>query len=147
MLPLEDTQHPTDTGSRREGWGVTSPMRTVGFSFLFFKMLAVHLNPHTLSMDVIQPGSSGMLSRLPVLQPAKLCGQPWVLLGEAAWFRRGLEAFWKSLNLFYDVLTNSMKGCTPSQNILNFRGGGWRRVGRDRRLKCITLNQSHSDGL
>lgn len=43
MLPLEDTQHPTDTGSRREGWGVTSPMRTVGFSFLFFKMLACAL--------------------------------------------------------------------------------------------------------
>lgn len=117
------------------------------FPSSFSKCWLVHLNPHTLSMDVIQPGSSGMLSRLPVLQPAKLCGQPRALPGEAAWFTRGLEAFWKSLNLFYDVLTNSMEGCTPSQNTLNFRGGGWRRVGRDRRLKCITLDQSHSDGL
>lgn len=117
------------------------------FPSSFSKCWLVHLNPHTLSMDVIQPGSSGMLSRLPVLQPAKLCGQPRALLGEAAWFRRGLEAFWKSLNLFYDILTNSMKGCTPSQNTPNFRGGGWRRVRRDRRLKCITLDQSHSDGL
>lgn len=86
----------------------------------------MHLNPHTLSMDVIQPGSSGMLSRLPVLQPAKLCGQPRALLGEAAWFRRGLEAFWKSLNLFYDVLTTVWRAAHQVRTFLTSveEGGG-----------------------
>lgn len=89
VLPLQDTQRPTGTSSGREGWGVTSPIRSVGFLFLYLKMLASALEPTYTEYGwgtALLSGSSGMLSILPVLHPAKLCGQPWALRGEAAWF-------------------------------------------------------------